>query len=187
MYVELIANCLHAVRYMKLKPSRCLEIYSELYIVFRCKFTEVTAFFLLKATLVISVLVNTVSLKGYNVFPVGIYPLVPVFACLVLASIEIAIPDSIAINSTTNELLESLRSSNFCRPGVGNSKWFRKKLRSLQPTRMAVGLGFVDYRFFYFQKSTKATYYGAVFSYTITMLMSVSRQSLERGLEVSAR
>lgn len=125
--------------------------------------------------LVMSVAFNFATIKMSQVIPMPIYLAFPIFAFATLIIIQIMMPMLIKICVGGEEVAWKWKYYIFYSKDV---KYVTRMIRARQGVRINVGL--FGFRFFFVKKSTKATYYYTLLSYTISALMAIEVDKMHK-------
>ncbi|OXA54403.1 hypothetical protein Fcan01_10283 [Folsomia candida] len=123
--------------------------------------------------IVMSVLVNFVTLKMYETVPLPFFAFFPTASVLVVVLIGVMFPMLVDVYENCGEMYARWKYL------VGRSvdkKYLTRRLRAIRVLRFYGGIN--GYNIYICQRSTKLTYYGVILSYTVSALLSVERKNV---------
>lgn len=119
---------------------------------------------------IFSIVFIFISLKLHGAMDLAVYLAFPAIAITTLAVIKIILRMAEDVNEGALNVLKNLRAIQ--RRRTGNRAYYYRKIQSLRPPRINVGIN--SYNSFYIWKETKTVYYQTIIGYVINALLSVS-------------
>ena len=124
------------------------------------------------AAFVLSVSFNYATLRMYSVLPTILYPFFPTVGILIPCLIHYLVPIAIRANTQSKVLIEKQWRQQWLGLKLPQSRnYMKRKVRAIQPIRFYCG--FIEYRLFSMEKSTKITLYSNILSFTTHALVSI--------------
>lgn len=117
---------------------------------------------------VLNVTLHFVTIKMFHIIPMPLYFAFPSVAVCMLMMIQVTLPMAIKIHAGGEGMAWKWKYYSYYSTDI---KYVRRMIRARQGVR--INLGLFGFRFFYFKKSTKATFCYNLLSYTISALMSI--------------
>ncbi|OXA37884.1 hypothetical protein Fcan01_27329 [Folsomia candida] len=121
------------------------------------------------AGFLLSILFNFTTIKMYHVIPMPLYLFFPAVGILIPMIIQVMLPMLIEVYEGEVLLHRRWRCALWLRHG--NIKYLKRRLTGVKVLRMYAGIK--CHLFYFVKKSTKATYYYAIWSYTISAMLSI--------------
>lgn len=136
---------------------------------------QITAFMSIMLVGGMMFLYVTITLQRY--LPILLYIYFPSVSFVILFVIQSFIPELIKIYRISKNLLRLINLQT-CHPRLTTKdrKISRRLLKSLRPVQINVGL--IGFTLFYFKETTKVTFYSAIVSYTMTLLLAFPAKKL---------
>jgi hypothetical protein len=136
-------------------------------------FQETGTGFSLIIGMLLSIMFNVATIKGFSVVPFWIYVFCPSVSLLLICACDLSFPYTHRVNELSEKLLgiapevmmESLFYNNFQR------KITKRTIKSIKSLRIFVG--FNGHNFFWMKKSTKITYWDFIITQTINILLTL--------------
>lgn len=140
------------------------------------KFQESSTLVVFGLGLFAGIIFNTGSIKLWNILPFWLYFYFPSVSGIIVLIISILLPQAQVINDYSVMVLHKWNVEIMMEPDIKERNILRKKLKSLKPKKLHVGIH--EVRFFSIDRSTKAEFYVRILDNTINLSLAIPEESL---------